>query len=479
MSRWNVNMPDAEFVGVNDIGSPQFTAVVNEVVAQPLSSWVDVPLYWSLAWGHRRLTLDIGVLRCFAAAFADPRKTWLFANAKFDAHMLANVGVQFAGRLVDVQVMHALLYEERSHALKDIAMHLLQWRWRDFQDTFGKITNDNTAEMLIRRAERENFPLLVEYAANDAWGTLQLFNVMREQLRGENTYSLYTRTAPFIRTLWDLFWNVEVPYTKVLFRNERNGVKINRPYLESVEPRVVQQMDELDKQLARDCGFIVNVDRTDDILKVMHDVCHIRSFKMTKGGKSGTVKESVSKDVLERFADEYPVIELVQQRKKVGTFYKNFLTKIQRMTDPADRVHTRFNQDVARTGRLSSSAPNLQNIPTLENDVWELRKAFIPEPGNVMIAADYNQLEMRLLAAASLDPKMIGVFERGWDIHMGTASMMFGHAYERMVEAKAIDKLLKAGKIDPLAVEPWVHECLKARKASKAIGFGQRNVRPN
>jgi hypothetical protein len=124
------------------------------------------------------------------------------------------------------------------------------------------------------------------------------------------------------------------------------------------------------------------------------------------------------------------------------------------------------------TGRLSSADPNLQNIPRPENDKWRLRNAFIPEPGNEIIAVDYEQLEMRLLAAGAMDRDMLAVFERNWDIHMGNAAMMYGVPYEDLVEAKNVDKQVKAGQLPESAMIDYVLKCITYRSDAKNIGFG-------
>ena len=152
MSGWNISIPTSEYF---DHTSPELATLITEVAAQTdialdtettgLVCWKDLPLYWSLAWGTRRITLNASTLHFFDKVFQDPSKRWVFANAKYDAHILANVGITIAGALIDTQVMHALLYEERSHRLKDMAMHLLGWRWSDFQDTFGKIGKKQSA----------------------------------------------------------------------------------------------------------------------------------------------------------------------------------------------------------------------------------------------------------------------------------------------------------------------------------------------
>lgn len=399
MPGWNISMPRAEYF---DYTTPGLQALINEAVAQPIIAldtettglvvYKDIVLYWSLSWPGRRITLNVSALPYFRQAFADQDKTWIFANAKFDLHMCANMGITIAGKIIDTCVMHALLYEDMPHGLKFMAKHILNWGWTDFQDTFGKISKKDgvTPRDVIERAEKENFNLLVEYAANDAYGTFAVYEKLRKQLEDANTFSLFADVHPWnIRTLWDLFSKIEMPYTRVLYKNERNGIKVNRARLEEVEPKVLSQMAELDKQISKEAGWLVNVNSDDDLRKLIFDQLGIHPTKMTRGGKTGVRKPSTDKDVRAKLAEDYPIIALIDKRKKLGTFYTNFLKKIGLLTDQHDRVHTRFNQDVARTGRLSSSVPNMQNIPTLENDVWQLRKAFIPERGNVIIAGDY------------------------------------------------------------------------------------------
>ena len=482
MAGWNIRMPDAEYF---DHTTPGLQALVNEAMAQDelaldtettgLVVYQDIVLYWSLSWPGRRITLNVSALPFFKDVFADRTKTWIFANSKFDLHMLANMGVSIAGRVPDTCVMHALLYEDMPHGLKFMAQHILGWKWTDFQDTFGKISKRDgvTPRDVIERAEQNNFNLLVEYAANDAYGTFELYQSLKKQLQESNTYSLFADVHPWnIRTLWDLFSKVEVPYTKVLYKNERNGIKVNRARLEEIEPKVISQMAQLDKDIAKEAGWLVNVKSNADLEKLFFEQMKLPVTKMTKGGKSGVRKPSTDKDVRAKFEDDHLVIRLINKRMKLGTFYSGFLVKMQKLTDQFDRIHTRFNQDVTRTGRLSSSTPNMQNVPTLENDVWQLRKAFIPEEGNVILAGDYEQLEMRLVAAGSMSKDMIDVFLRGWDIHMGNASLMFNIPYEEIKQARAISSKVKEGELSADYMTDRVLECLQARAAAKNIGFG-------
>jgi DNA polymerase-1 len=412
------------------------------------------------------MTLNVSALHKFKEAFADPRKRWIFANAKYDAHIFANVGVHFAGKLIDICVMHALLYEERPHGLKDINLHLFGWVWQDFQDTFGRITKDNTSEMIIRRAEAENFPLLCEYAANDSWGTLQSYVELRRQLQNAPTHSLFRGRPLCIETLWDLFDKIEVPYTKVLWHTERNGVLVNQEYLHSISPTAVAEIEELERSICKEAGKVINPASAPQLSEYFFEKMQVKPLKMTKGGKSGVRKPSVDESFLEHYADQIPMAKMVLRHRSLKKLHGTYITGLQEKMDPHYRIHSRFNQDVARTGRLSSSDPNMQNIPKPENDKWKLRGAFVAPPGHKLIVADYEQLEMRLLACASLEPGMIEVIKKGWDIHMGNASMIFGMPYEEIKAAK------KMKEQNPSALTERMLECLAARAAAKDIGFG-------
>jgi DNA polymerase-1 len=385
---------------------------------------------------------------------------------------LANVGIAIGGSLVDIQVMHALLYEERSHKLKDINEDLFGWKWADFQDTFGKIGKKQSAEEMIRKAERENFSLLVEYAANDAWGTKESYVELRKRLQNAYTHSLFRDKPPYIETLWDLFDKVETPYTKVLWKNERNGILIDQEYLTKIKPEAAQEIDHIEREINREAGTVLNPNSPKQLREYFFNKMGVAPLRMSKGGKTGAKNPSVDKGFLEHYAKDLPVADLVLRHRKLAKLYGTYIVGLSDMLDHNGRVHTRLNQDVARTGRLSSSDPNLQNIPNPENDKWKLRGAFIAGKGNDLIVADYQQLEMRLLACASLEPGMIEVINKGWDIHMGNASMIFGMPYEEIKEAKRVEKEIDAGNLPEDALTQRMVECLKARAAAKNIGFG-------
>lgn len=307
--KWNLSSPTTEYY---DHTSAGLEAIVKEVIATPevaidtettgISNVKDVPLYFSLAWGSRRMTLNISAIHAFKQAFEDPNKRWIFANAKFDAHMLANIGTNFAGKLVDIQVMHSLLYEEMSHRLKDINQHLFGWKWADFEDTFGAINKAQSAEARIRRAEQENFSLLCEYAANDAWGTLQCYLELRKQLMNAPTHSLFRSHPLYIEDLWDLFEKVEMPYTKVLWKNERNGVLIDAQYIADIKPKIEKGIDELSRAINKEAGTVINPNSPQQLRDYFFDKLKVKPLKMSKGGKTGVRNPSVDESFLAHYA---------------------------------------------------------------------------------------------------------------------------------------------------------------------------------
>ena len=514
---WNIQLPDAEYYTMD---SPGLDGVVREVIDQKavaLDTETDglvlhkcLPYYWSLSWTSsngrdRRLTLPASTMPAFKRAFDDSEKTWVFANAKFDMHMLANVDVHPRGKLVDVAVQHALLYEEEPHGLKDMARTILGWKWTDFGDTFGKIrsgyclcggtraSHDNQAGFckktgcssflqvtplhMLRKMEAESIDRLVDYAANDAYGTWKLFKELNIQLERAETDSKYYDRWPYINTMKDYFYQTEVPFTRVLFACERNGLKVNKKYLEDISPGIQKDLLDLRSKINNLTGRLM---KTKGPMLVDYFVGEhgLKPFKMTKGGKSGVKKPSIDAKFLKWVADNYrhsvvgEVASLINQHEEIDKQFGTYIKKMPGRLDLNDRVHMRLNQDIARTGRLSSSDPNMQNITGGEKDKFHLRRAFIAEKGNDIVVADYSQLEMRLLAAAAQEPAMMDIFHRNWDIHMGNASLVFNIPYEDLVEAKATDKAVKGGKLPASAMTDYIRKCLVFRERAKTIGFG-------
>jgi len=483
---WNIEMPDAVWLSgdspaheiqefVNEVADCKEVAIDTETTGLNISK--DTVLYWSVAWYRPngstvRACLRADLLYRFEDIFHEKDRNWIFCNAKFDAHMCKNTGIDIDGEYHDISVMHSLLYEEMPHGLKEMTAQLQGWKWRGFTDTFGKVDRKDPKwiQNALITAEKENLALLTEYASNDAFGTLENYRTLKAQLQEAGTWSLYPE---LYGNLWDLFKKVEVPFTKVLWKCERAGMRVDLGYLSAIEGPVKMEIEKLERELVRMRGKPVNPNSTMQLRQWFFEELGIKPTKFTKGGAKGVKEPSLDFDALTALADDGVTAAIALLRyRDLTKLYGTYVIGLQDKVDQYSRVHTRFNQDVARTGRLSSSDPNLQNIPSPDNDKFKIRKAFTCEPGNCLIVADYEQLEMRLLAAAAMEQDMIDIFLKGWDIHMGNASLVFGLPYEDIANAKKTDKKVKEGLLPESEMTEYVHKCLYARQAAKTIGFG-------
>ena len=322
-------------------------------------------------------------------------------------------------------------------------------------------------------AEKNDLPRLVEYAANDAFATLALYMLLRKALR-----RVVTRSGdPRIKTLWDYYELTELDFTRTLWECERAGFAIDQGYVDTIQQQVSVALINAEKEVNRAAGRVVNLRSTSDMQTLLFDELKIPIVKMTSGGKTGVRKPSSDKKTIERLLEmalspkQLEVLRAIDAFGKVRALNDNFLPAL-RKTDRWGRLHTHLRQAGAATGRLSSSGPNLQNVKAPDRDPFSMRKAFVTEPGLLLVAADFSALEMMVLAAAAQEEEMLDIFRRGWDIHMGNASMVYGLPYEDIVKAKSIDGKVKEGSLPASAMTAYVVECIDARQAVKTIGYG-------
>lgn len=416
----------------------------------------DRVIIWSLCFEENsRYCLPASVLFMFKDLFANKKHQWVFTNAKYDMHMLANMGVPIEGRVYDTLVMSFLHDENRYglHGLKQAARIHLGIEMPSFKEVFGKkVAKGKVAEALMDKLA-EDKQAAVAYASLDAWATYMLSKVFEHKLKKENYKDLW----PFIEKLY-------TPFTRVLYDMERRGVLINVDYLNKLKVPLKSTIANLERDFATKTKKVINLDSPKQLQKLFFEELKRKPIKVSPK----TRKPSVDESVLSQWADdgdELATIILERRKyKKILSTYINGLTKV---AGPDNRIHTTYNQHVARTGRLSSRTPNLQNIPRKGEWGARLRDTFIAAKGKKLICLDYSQLEIRVLAHMSKDKNMIKLIKDGKDLHSGSVELMFGYPYEEVVKAK------KMADENPEAMTEKQKEFVHLRSnVIKTIAFG-------
>jgi len=449
-----------------------------------LNLWKDHVVVWSLCPDiNTRYCLSREMLDIYDMELAgDPDITWYFTRQIYDFNMLANSGASPpVGDCYDTLPMDWLYDENRQggHGLKETASEYCDIPMKDLKEV-TKVKKGETIPDAFRRLLEEDFAAAIDYASKDAWATFRVFKALRKKLRNQ-----FNSNG---ECLWDYFKEIEMPYTRTLYNMVRRGIKINKPYLVSLGPEMEKGIVRINRQITKEAGKEINLNSTPQLRWLLYEKLGLQPFKRTKGGKSGVKQPSTDSDVLEKFAqDGVQVCQLITDLRGLTKTLGTYVQGLQNHADPYDRIHPMLNQHVTVTGRLSSTDPNLQNIPTMENDVYRLREAFIPEEGNVFLVFDYAQLEFRILAHMAQEPNLIDVMKKGWDAHTGTASLMFGFEYDDIIKAAKKKKKIEAAKEKqhtgkPLTDEERMflsmvlsdleREMIFARKAAKSIGFG-------
>jgi len=455
---------------IKDIG---FAGLDTETTGK--DDWMkDYVLFWSLSTGsNNRYCLSRRMLEIFDKELAgDPCITWYMTNANFDRCMLLNSGVRhLAGPVHCTLVMDWMHDENRAgrHGLKKTALDHLGLNMNEFKSVFKKRKGETYQDTLLRMMAQEP-DKAIDYASMDAWASRELHGYLKKKLEEE----IACTGIP----LWDLYERIEVPYSTTLLHNMRNGILLDQGWLHHIRVPITEKMEECLFKFNKMAGYEVNLNSPKQLVELFVDKLGKKPLKWTSGGKSGNKQPSVDVNVLQTWADEGdPYAKLLMEFRKLekvrGTYVDGMLARV-----GSDlRIHPIINQHIAVTGRLTSSNPNLQNIPRPDEDIWGLRGAFMPGTGYTLVAIDYRQLEMRLLAHMSGDKNMREVIRKGWDIHAGTAALMYEVPYEEIQEAKFLKGWLSEEKVDSSRWPDWISEFIGYRQDAKAIGFGQHRGR--
>jgi DNA polymerase-1 len=275
---------------------------------------------------------------------------------------------------------------------------------------------------------------------------------------------LLSRTHIGWGTLRDYYYRVEVPFTKVLYKMERRGITVDKGYLMELKGPMEARMTAIEREFNHLMGGVFNPKSVKQLRTLFFTKLQLNVVKYTKGGKSGVKEPSTDVEALEEWAGQgNEWAEKLLVYRGIAKTYGTYVEGLNNWVDPKMRIHTTLNQSGTVTGRLSSSEPNLQNIPRPDEDEFKIREAFIPGEGKKLLVADYEQLEMRLLAHFSKSKKMIDAINGGMDIHSLTTAEIEGVPYDDVVRAKKTPK-------DQITAE--IIELLLKRQNNKSTGFG-------
>ena len=347
------------------------------------------------------------LLRPLAPFFADPEKVKVAQNGKFDLKFLSRYDLHTAPPLWDTMLAHYLLDPEARHGLDHLSETLLRYRPIPIEQLIGKGSKQRNMRQL---EPREVLP----YAAEDADLTLQLYHHLRPRIEGEEH-------------LRSLFHDIEMPLVGVLLEMEQAGVRVDVDLLQSAIVDLSTELERIEEDFRRYTpGDPVNINSPKEVGDFLFG--HLGLSEKPK--KTRTGQYSTREEDLEMVADRHPAVRLVLDYRGLSKLVNTYLVPLPMMVNPmTGRIHTTYHQAKTATGRLSSSDPNLQNIPVRDEQGREIRKAFTandPDAGDLFVSADYSQVELRLMAHLSGDSSLIEAFRHGADIHAATAAKIFG-----------------------------------------------------
>ena len=379
-----------------------------------------IPIQHSYEGMPEQLSLNT-IVKILGEAISNNQTKLVGQNLKFDLPILNRHGIKVTEFLGDTMLMSYVLNSTGTrHGLDRMAVHYLQYQPMKYEEVAG------SASKQINFAQVE-IPAATFYAAEDADITFRLFNLLDKKLQKEPK-------------LINLLKTLEYPMLKSLLRVETNGAKINTNMLAEYSKELGLKIDKLSKTAFKMAGEEFNMDSPKQLVEILYNKLELPVLKKTPKGQPST-----NEDTLQRLAEEYELPKVIIQYRglaKLKSTYTDSLINIQH--PDTKRIHTSYQQAVTSTGRLSSTEPNLQNIPIKTAEGRKIREAFVAEKGNVLISADYSQIELRIMAHLSGDKNLTHAFNNNIDVHSATASEIFDVPLEEVTtdhrrSAKAIN----------------------------------------
>ncbi len=384
-----------------DLETSSKVAMAADLVGISLSSAPGEAFY--IPVGHRTLSQIVQlplsqVIAKLKPLLEDTKIAKIAQNGKFDITVLAEYGIKLRNLAFDTMIA-AYLLGEKALGLKALAFNKLGIEMTPITDLIGKGVKQTSMAMTeIEQA--------ADYACADADITLRLKSKLEAELHQAE--------------LWQLFSEIEMPTVPVLVAMERNGVALDAELLRDMSHSLGKEMLRLEAEVYDSIGYRFNLNSSQQLSRILYEELKLPASRKTKGGYS------TDASALERLKGTHPVIELVLQYRQLAKLKSTYTDALPALINPkTGRIHTSFNQTGTTTGRLSSSEPNLQNIPVRGELGGRIRQAIIAEPGWYLLSADYSQIDLRALAHISQDPELIATFLRDEDVHTITASRVF------------------------------------------------------
>ena len=345
----------------------------------------------------------------FAAVLTDPTKKKVGQNLKYDLIILERYGLTVAPPLLDTMVMHYLLHPDKRHAMDILSEEYLNYKPIPIKELIGT----GKKQLTMRQVPVDK---QVTYACEDADITMRLYRALWPELEEEGLVELYE--------------TIEAPLIPVLKNIELAGINLDTDFLNEYSKVLKGEMETLEREIYEEAGSPFNIGSPKQIGEILFDRLQIPY----RGSKTKTGQYKTDEATMLDVAEEHPIAKKILRYRSLSKLIGTYVDALPLLVNPTTgRVHSSFNQTIAATGRLSSANPNLQNIPVRTPEGAEIRKAFIPrDDKHILLASDYSQIELRLVAALSGDEGMVSAFQEGRDIHTATAALIFDVPYEEV-----------------------------------------------
>lgn len=344
----------------------------------------------------------IKIVREFEPVFKNEKSLKVGQNIKYDMLVLQNYGIEVRGKLFDTMVAHYVLQPELRHNMDYLAEIYLHYQTIHIEELIGP---KGKGQKNMRNLSPQEVYL---YACEDADVTLKLKNILEQELKKNDAEKL--------------FYEIEMPLVPVLVNIESNGVRLDTEALKQSSEHFTTRLQSIEKEIYTLAEGEFNIASPKQVGEILFDKLKI----VEKAKKTKTGQYVTSEEVLESLRNKHDIIGKILEYRGLKKLLSTYIDALPQLINPkTGRIHTSFNQTVTATGRLSSSNPNLQNIPIRDEDGKEIRKAFIPDDGCSFFSADYSQIELRIMAHLSEDKNMIDAFLSGYDIHAATAAKIY------------------------------------------------------